>query len=452
MPQRFSLFLAPVLLSLSLFAQAPAPAAVAAPSDTAAARQQELQSALTIDEPGAQLRALEAFVQQYPHADETSDAYQAMIKDATALADSRRVLEYNIKLQQLDPADIGQRITTLNLLLLETDPQSRALAVSYAHDLELAVQAKAHDAPTPNQAEPVSPADYNADMSRLQALAALFQGAAAQGVGRYAEAETYLRHSLQLAQSEEAAEHLATVLIAEDQLSAALDADTLALALPGDTIAGRAALLAQATDLYHRVDPTGAPPSLGDRILAQFREVAARDAAEQKTLSPDPSGRNLHAGSAADFTFLGLDGASHRLGDAFARHQVVVASFWTAASGPPAGLAAIRAGFAAQSDVVFLAIDEDPAPTGAGDPAAARAAAAAAYCRSHPALGAEASVWLDQGLAGYLSLEALPAVLVFDRGGTMVYRRENLLADAVPDAYPNDLAQAITAALSGTAR
>src|SRR6185437_16183473 len=83
-----------------------------------AARQAELAQATAIAEPGAQLRALEAFAAKYPKAP--------------------------------DPNDLGQRIKTLNLLLLESDAEHRQRAIAEAAEFSKMVEAKAAE-PAPKE-------------------------------------------------------------------------------------------------------------------------------------------------------------------------------------------------------------------------------------------------------------------------------------------------------------
>ncbi|HVA62993.1 MAG TPA: hypothetical protein VNF74_04645, partial [Terriglobales bacterium] len=219
------------LVAVGLAAQtAPPPSQSAAAAE--AARQAQLERLMGLTEPGQQMRALEAFAQKYPKAPELAQVYTAILDDATQLSDDRRVLLYNEKLEALDPTDLAQRVKTLNLLLLESDPADRQRALEEATLFARMVEAKAAE-PPPKE---MGPARWRLDLARLRSLASLFQGTAQQALGHYDLAEPQLVKSLRQSQSEEAAEHLAQVYVAQGKIPQAVDAFALALALPGSTI------------------------------------------------------------------------------------------------------------------------------------------------------------------------------------------------------------------------
>ncbi|MGH3184362.1 MAG: TlpA family protein disulfide reductase, partial [Streptosporangiaceae bacterium] len=352
--------------------------------------------------------------------------YNAILTDATQLSDDRRVLLYNEKLEALDPNDLGQRIKTLNLLLLETDPASRARALKEADLFARMVEAKAAE-PAP---EAMGPARWRLNLARLRSLAALFQGAAAQALGQYPAAERELVRSLQQSQSEEAAEHLAQVYVAEAKIPQAVDTFALALALPGSTISGRARLRAQAGELYRQLHH-GSEQGFGDLILRQFDQVAARDAAEQEALAPR-SPANANALHPADFVLTSLDGATHTL--AQQAGKVVVVDFWATWCGPclvqhPL-LAALHREFQNNHNVTFLAVNEDE------DPAKVPPFLAAHHWSR--------AIWLDAGLGAFLGVDSLPTVLIFDPKGHVVFRQEGF----TPETFETELRQAIQRTLA----
>lgn len=391
-----------------------------------AARQAELAQATAVAEPGAQLRALEAFAAKYPKAPELEQVYDAILQDATQLSDDRRVLLYNEKLEALDPNDLGQRIKTLNLLLLETDAEHRQRAVAEAAEFSKMVEAKAAE-PAPKEMGEVR---WRLDLARLRSLAALFQGAAAQAVANYPEAERDLARSLQQSESEEAAEHLAQVYVAEGKVPQAIDAFALALALPGQTIAGREKLRTQAGELY-KSQHGGSEVGFGDLILKRFDGVAARDAAEQNQLAPRAA-VNAAAAAPGDFQLTALDGATHRLSEA--RGKVVVLDFWATWCGPclvqhPL-LDALRQEFANNHNVMFVAVNEDE-----------DVSKVAPFVAEHKWAP---TTWLDAGLGPFLGVDSLPTTLILDASGAVVYRAEGF----TPDTFQAELRQAIQQALA----
>ena len=415
---RSTVFLLAALLFAPLWAHAQAAAA--------SARQAELAQATAIEEPGAQMRALEAFAAKYPKAPELDQVYNAILQDATQLSDDRRVLLYNEKLEGLDPNDLGQRIKTLNLLLLETDAEHRQRAVAEAAEFAKMVEARAAE-PAPKEMGEVR---WRLDVARLRSLAALFQGAAAQALNRYGEAEADLARSLQQSQSEEAAEHLAEVYVAEGKVPQAIDAYALALALPGQTIAGRAKLRAQAGELY-KSQHGGSEAGFGDLILKRFDDVAARDAAEQNQLAPRAA-INATAAAPGDFKLTGLDGATHQLAEA--RGKIVVLDFWATWCGPclvqhPL-LEALRQEFANHHNVIFIAVNEDE-----------DASKVAPFVAEHHWAP---TTWLDAGLGPFLGVDSLPTTLILDATGAVVYRAEGF----TPDTFEAELRQAVERALA----
>jgi len=416
-----ALLLVVALGSTLAFAQTPAPAAQI--PDTPPA----LASLLALDEPGAQLRGLEAYVTAHPKSPGLSQIYAALLEDATQLNDDHRVLLYNEKLQDLDPGDLAQRIKTLNLLMLETDAAHRRQAQRDADTLARMVEAKAAEPPPAE----MGAARWRLDLARLRSVAALFQGSAAQALGQWPQAETYLVKSLQQSQSQEAAEHLANVYVAENKIPQAIDTFALALALPGETIADRAALRAQAGTLY-RSQHHGSEAGFGDLILQKFDQVAARDADEQHALAPSAQA-NANAQTAAQFRLTSLDGAPRSLAAA-AAGKLAVLDFWATWCGPckvqhPL-LEALRQRFATDHNVIFIAVNEDEDPSRVAPFLAAQ--------------GWDRATWLDAGLAGFLNVDSLPTTLILDPKGAVVYRQEGL----VPDTFETQLGQAIQAALA----
>lgn len=413
-----------LLLALALPALTQSPV----PSNSDQARQARLAAIMQLDEPGAQARALEAFAAKYPDAPELADVYNAIIQDAVQLSDDHLVLEYNQKLEQLDPGNLAQRVKVLNLLLLETDRAHQQQAATEAATFAKMVAVKA--AETPPAA--MGPARWRLDMARLRALADLFQGAAAQALGQYAEAEKYLAASLQQSQTEEAAEHLGGVYVAEGKIPQAVNTYALALALPGQTISERAQLEAKAGALY-RQQHGGTLTGFGDLILRRFDDVAARDAQEQATLHPH-AGVNAGAATAGQFVLTSLDGARHTL--AAERGRVVVLDFWATWCGPckiqhPL-LEKLAREFSANHDVIFIAVNEDEERS-----------------RVEPFLTEQhwaKTTWLDAGLGAFLGIDSLPTTLILNRQGAVVYRASGF----VPDTFVANLRQAIERTLHTT--
>jgi thiol-disulfide isomerase/thioredoxin len=412
-----------LVLASALGAQSPRPPA---PAATDSARLARLGAILDIDEPGQQMRALEAFAREYPKAPELKQVYRAILQDAIQLSDDRTILTYNEKLEALDPADLSQWVKTLNLLLLETDAADRAAATRQAAAFARLVEAKAKEAPPKQMGE----ATYRLDMARLRALAGLFQGTAAAHVGDYAAAERELAASLQQSQTEEAAAELAKVFVAENKLPQAVDSYALALALPGDTIAERAKLEAAGAKLYRSLHG-GHLAGFGDLILRRFNDVAARDAATQAALDPPGSARNAAADVPRQFVLTDLRGGTHTLGAAAGK--VAVVDFWATWCGPclvqhPL-LGALRREFANNHDVMFISVNEDQD----------RDKVAPFLAEHHWSR----STWLDAGLGPFLGIDSLPTTLLLSPSGHVVYRASGF----VPATFEADLRAAILGAL-----
>ena len=411
-------------LAATLAAQSPRPAP--APRAADQARLAQLGDLMQIEEPGQQMRGLEAYARLYPQAPELKQVYQTILQDAIALSDDRTILRYNQKLEALDPGDLAQRVKVLNLLLLETDPADKAAAAQQAAVFARMVTAKAQEAPP----KAMGAARYRLDLARLRSLADLFQGTAAEHLGDYPTAERQLAASLQQSQNQEAAAELAKVFVAENKLPEAVDSYALALALPGQTIAQRARLEATAARLYRSLHG-GHLAGFGDLILRRFDDVAARDAATRAALDPPGSARNAHATAPAQFVLTDLQGHPHSL--AAAAGKVAVVDFWATWCGPclvqhPL-LRALRREFQNNHDVIFISVNED------ADQDKVAPFLAQHHWRSAP--------WLDAGLGPFLGVDALPTTLLLSPAGRVVYRASGF----VPATFEAELRTAILGAL-----
>lgn len=415
--------LAPVVLFTILIL--PLGAQNTASSASEQVRQDKLATILEIQEPGQQLRSLEAFAQQYPKAPELGDVYNAIIQDAVALNDDNLILVYNLKLEQLDPGNLAQRVKVLNLLLLETDAAHKQETAAQAATFAKMVEAKTQEKPP----ESMGPARWRLDMARLRSLAGLFQGAAAQALGQYPQAEKFLVASLQQSQTEEAAQHLGDVYVALGNIPQAVDAYALALALPGQTIAERAKLAQTAGALYAQIH-NGSRVGFGDLILQRFGDVAARDAEQQQTLHPNAAA-NKNATTAGQFVLTSLDGAKHTLKQE--KGKVVVLDFWATWCGPckvqhPL-LAKLAGQFANNHDVIFIAINEDEDRS-----------------RVVPFLDSQHwkhTTWLDAGLGAFLGVDSLPTTMILNPEGLVAYRQSGF----IPGTFVATLHAAIDRAL-----
>jgi thiol-disulfide isomerase/thioredoxin len=393
--------------------------------------ERELQRAIAEagNDRAALVRNLEDYLRRFPDAPRRPAIYRALVEAYLQLRERAPALDYAERLIALEPADIAMMLLAAELLEQAGDDRSLTRATGYlSRVLDQLEKSPAAAGAAPRPPDP--------DQRRAMASVLGMRGRIEMTRRNYDSARLDLAASFALASSAPAAQYLGELAEIRGDYTRAVEYYAAAFFYGGDEsddpfVASRAELrwkLGNAWRLSRATAGAEDAPrgSLGDKMLEAFDRLLA----EGKPAAPPT--RNDRAQEFHDFVLRTPGGGTMALAEA--RNKVVVLNFWATWCRPCRELAPLfeqaMTKYAGRDDVVFLAVNVDEEED-----------------RVAPYVARErirAAVVFADGLERFLRVESLPAVLVLDRQGKSIYRREGFS----PDNLLPDISAAIDWALA----
>ncbi len=421
----------------AVLAQAPksAPTPAAAPAQAAKdskamsdAEQRDLREAL--GEAGSAsiefVRALERHLAKYPNSPQKEEIESALAKAAVEARDNKRTLQYGEKVlaRSMDNPVLLERVA--QILVENPGKDSNERALKYAKRFEEIMRGLEKDGLSSNR----NKGQMLEELDRALGRALLYQARATANLGQLPEAVKLARSGYDQAPTAEGARELARLLARSGQEEEAVRwyADALMIADPKATAAERAADRRMLGELYTKLHKSEA--GLGDTVLqALDRTSALLSKRIEMEKQRDP---NAEVTDPMNYTVSGLDG--EKLNLKTLKGKVVVLDFWATWCGPcrvqhPL-YEEVKKRFASNSGVVFLAISNDE------DQSVVK-----------PFLEANKwskKVYFEDGLAGLLKVNSIPATIIFDKEGKLASRMNGF----VPERFVDMLSERIKEALN----
>jgi thiol-disulfide isomerase/thioredoxin len=440
-------FLAAALLGLLLFlnpaslrgvqaAQDRATHSAAAPQAAAEPSPEEqesraLQDAVrsSEDNPQVLIKNLEGFLERFPASARREQVLEFIYKSALRANDPQTAIEYGEKLLALKPDDPALLSSLVDLLDRQEDASSRVKALQYAMKfVELAERKIKESAPS------AASKDKALDSSAfILAAAYLMRGKLYAESGEADKAAADYEKSYAAYPSQQAAERLGDLAAKKDDLERALDEYATAFAFPGPGLdpSHREEVRRKLGSCYRALHQS--EKGLGDLVLARYDELV-------RTLAPrfqDSRRPNANLRDPFAYVLKRTDGSPLPLADY--RGKVLVLEFWATWCGPcrleGRLLERVTQNFRNEPAAVFLAvnIDEDR--------------------RRVPAFLQEEQwttpVVYSEGLERLLGVLTVPALMIFDRNGHVVFRQDGLdvsgFVETVEKKVREALGQAVAA-------
>jgi len=400
-----------------------------APKQGAPAKQsspeEELQQA--INDAGndrvALVRNLEAFLKKYPDSRQRPQIYRALVEANLQLRDKARAADYAERLVALNPDDISITILTIQLLEQNGGEAGLRRAANYATRVLEFVERSSPEEKSPKISQEEWATERKRDRMSLLAL----RGRLEMKLQDTAAAQKDFEASYAILPSATAAEQLGEIAELKKDLKAAIQQYARAFAL-ADGVSGspsRREIRQKLGNVWRLA--RGSDIGLGEYLLLTFDDLSQASSAAKPR-------KNADAREPSEFTLRKApEGTPFPLKDV--KGKVLVVNFWATWCGPCHALepqfARVAAEFQGNPDVLFLAAncDEDESLV-------------------TPYLEADkphTAVVFADGLDRLLAINALPTVIVIDRGGKIAYRSDGF----EPLAFEQDLLAAVRRALAG---
>jgi thiol-disulfide isomerase/thioredoxin len=368
------------------------------------------------------VRNLEAYLNEYPEAQNRSQIYRALVEACIQLRDNTRAAAYAERIVALNPNDISITLLAIQLLQRQNDEPGLRRAVSYATRVLDYVNRT-----SPSERSPrISEAQWQMEKKSDQASTLFMRGDILLKLREFVAAQQDFQASYQLLPSAGAAERLGEIAELKKDWSPAISeyARAFALAEGKNGNVSRKEIRQKLGNVWRMAHAS--EDGLGEYLLLTYDEVS-------RLSSGTSPKKNADAHEVSDFTVRKApDGAPFPLRGT--KGKVLVLNFWATWCGPCHALepqfARVAMEFVGVNEVLFLAANCDEDET-----------LVAPYLEENKP---RTAVVFADGLERLFAVNSFPTVLVIDRTGKIAYRSEGF----GPDTFEQELAAAVRRAIS----
>lgn len=426
---RANLELAALVLLVAATTQASKPARQRT-AQQAAAQEAESEAALekafaaSGDDRSALVRNLQQFLLEFPNAPRKPDVYRALVDACQHLHNDSCALDYAERLIALQPDDSGMMLIAVNYLQRRGDEESLARASGYVTRVLDRVEKSLPGERSPNE----SLASWRARQENLRGVLYYLRGEIKFSRQNYTGAAKDLETSYIIRPSASTAEMLGEIAELDGDPRKAIDEYALAFVLPDpgpEERVDRGEIRKKLGNAWREAH--GSDQGLGDKLLAAYDQVAPA----ASVLEDDDS--NKDAKSVFELTLRRLNGTPMSL--SIFRGKVLVVDFWATWCVPCAQIDPafneLAADWSGETRVTFLMADTDD-----------NEANVPAFVQQKKW---QVPVVYADGLDRFFNLKTLPAAVVVDANGQIVYRVQSPQLRGFGAALSSAIQQAVGA-------
>jgi len=383
----------------------------------------ELQKAVTAagNDHAALVHNLQDYLRRFPDPPQKANVYRAIVNACQEIHDDVCLLDYTDRLIAIQPDDTQVAMIAVDVLQKKGNDASLTRALTYVtHVIDRTLNTLAYQRP-----ERLSLSEWQDRHSQLLLSLYLVRGDIQKSLHHYDAAVQDYQSSFATRANPAAAEALAQLDETRGQIQPALQQEILAFVLPdiGLRKIDRRKVRANLGNLWQQVH--GSQAGLGEEVLAAYDRTAP---APSIAVASD---RNKDARDVFEFVLRRLDGTPLPL--APFKGKVLVFSFWATWCAPcrelEPRLGEIARHYPENSGVSFLAVntdeDESLVPVFISE------------------VKWELPLVFSDGLGKFLSVNALPTVIILDRGGKVVYNAAGFLENGFSESVENALHRAL---------